>query len=110
MTTKFNTGDRVRVYERSQSVDGFVHGIWPDGSIRVTLDGTGTIISYHPKQLRRLVKRKRVVWESVYPIGTNDNGDGLFRVSDQIMLDKFALSKFIGKRVRIEITEAKEKP
>lgn len=110
MTTKFAPGTRVRVYERSQSVDGTVDGIWPDGSIRVKLDaGTGTI-SYHHKQLRRLVKRNKVVWESKEPIirpaGIEDFG--ILRIEDAAELKK-VLTQFIGKRVRIVIAEARGK-
>lgn len=103
-TTKFSEGDRVRAYSSSGSIDGTVERIWTDNTVAVKPDNSSSVISYHPKQLRRLKKRKKVVWESGWPI---TEGGCLDRV-DRQLFEKNALSKFIGKRVRIEITEAKE--
>lgn len=104
-TTKFSPGDRVRTYAGPTPFDGVVDGIWPDGTIRVRLDISGGNSTFHPKQLRRLVKRKRVVWESERPVCD----DGWLNVGELPLFVMNALSKFIGKRVRIVITEAKEK-
>lgn len=115
MTTKFSEGMIVRAYERSQSVDGVVDGIWPDGTIRVRLDASEAVISYHPKQLRRLVKRKKVVWESADPIKSNKYGRPAFSNDDDnhrfddLFLNPENLKPFIGKRIRIVIAEAREK-
>lgn len=107
MTTKFSKGDRVRAYEGGGYYDGVVDGIWADGTIRVKLDSSDGLLSYHPKQLRRLVKRTKVVWESEYVVGIGEGGSGVLRREDDSILSNVALSKFIGKRVRIVITEAK---
>jgi len=67
------------------------------------------LLSYHPKQLRRLVKRKKVVWKSELPMqsGYYDGHPGGCFVSTDGEAFHCKLAEFIGKRVRIEITEAK---
>ena len=111
MTTKFSPGDRVRFYERRHSADGVVHGIWPDGTIKIIFDGSGITIDCHPKQLRRLKKKTRVVWESENIIQCRKEiaTDGSFDIVDAERFCYEALSRFLGSRVRIVITEAKEK-
>lgn len=106
MITKFSPGDRVRIFERSQQIDGTVDGIWPDGTIRVKLDaGTGTI-SYHPKQIRKLVKRKLAALESANVVEKYGQRSAKLNEFDAETLCDL-LKKFIGKRVRIVITEAR---
>lgn len=109
-TSKFSPGQRVRVYEGGRHFDGVVDGIWPDGGIRVKLDISGGTNTYHPKQLRRLKKRIKAVWESEREIEQAfDAGSGRVPIDDAISFQREVLSQFLGKRVRIEITEAKEK-
>jgi hypothetical protein len=108
-TTKFSEGDRVRAYSSSGSIDGTVERIWTDNTVAVKPDNSSSVISYHPKQLRRLVKRKRVVWESSSGIDTGyyqNHTGGVFLSHDGEVFHR-KLCQFIGKRVRIEITEAK---
>lgn len=111
MTTKFSPGDRVRVFERSQQIDGTVDGIWPDGTVRVKLDAGTGLISYHPKQMRRLVKRRKVVWESRHPVQCihKVKTDGCLDIEDAEAFSYEALGQFLGSRVRIVITEARGK-
>lgn len=65
--SKFQVGDLVAVYwSRSREV-GTVEEIFGDGSLIIRLE-SGLIAGYHPKQCRRLVKRKRrEVYVNVYP-------------------------------------------
>lgn len=118
MTTKFSPGDRVRVYDRCMlacPANGTVAelgiGKGADG-VRVELDKTPPHVKHkgywvHSKQLRRLRKKTSVVWESECRVGIGEGNSGVLRNVDDSSLSNVALSKFIGKRVRIVITEAK---
>lgn len=73
MKKPFKVGDRVRAFDGSYHDDGVIRHL-PSGSVlyvTVVLDGyKGCTSRYHPKQLRRLVKRKkREYWLEVKPNG-----------------------------------------
>lgn len=109
MTTKFSPGDRVLCFDSPLSPfgrKGTVTRVF-ETSVDVRHDDTMLLVIYHPKQLRRLVKRKRVVWESEQTVVSAINSSGgRVMVTDAITFSE-AIAAFIGKRVRIEITEAK---
>lgn len=70
--TPFKPGDRVRVFTQSEIRDGVV--IEEPGSVTewmtVKTDTNGSIWRAHPRQCRRLVKRKRrEIWVNEYTDG-----------------------------------------
>lgn len=111
--SKFKVGDRVRVYHGRNKNEGIIIDIDINSDCLWVRDKiTNEVILRNPKQLRRLKNRKKVVWESENDIQyrTYVSTEGSFDIVDAERFCCEVLSQFIGKRVRIVITEAKEKP
>lgn len=72
--TQFKVGDRVAVYECFARHVGIITGMTKKTSFYVRLDGFDDGCAYHPKQCRRLVKKKR---RSVWVKPESYDGTGL---------------------------------
>lgn len=67
---KFKVGDRVRVYEFVHKHEGTVSFIGVTGLINIEISPGNTISGVHPKQCRKLVKRKtEYLWVNPDKIG-----------------------------------------
>jgi hypothetical protein len=62
----FSVGDRVAVYAGIREIGEIksvpMTGIFSPGTLQVVLDRTKSIIFVHPKQCRRIVKKKPREW------------------------------------------------
>lgn len=109
-TTKFSPGDRVLCFDSSLPASGKKGTVKQVFQISVDVQHDDMLLgNYHAKQLRRLKKRKKVVWESqnIIECRKKVSTDGSFDIVDGERFCYEVLSQFLGKRVRIEITEAK---
>lgn len=64
MKTPLKVGDRVAVYDGVLKYCRTIEAIAPSGAVRIS----GSTAWFHPKQCRRLVKKKRREWWiNIYP-------------------------------------------
>lgn len=72
--SKFQAGDRVRVYENAESILTGTVADLGGGKVRVLIEPHGASWVFHPKQCRKLVKKeRRRVW-----IACRDSGLSVF--------------------------------
>jgi hypothetical protein len=57
---KLKKGDRVVTYSGPSRFCGRVIGVTDKGFVEVTLDHSSGFVLYHPKQCRKLIKRRRI--------------------------------------------------
>lgn len=72
MRNPIKVGERVAVYYGSGRVVGEVEKEYPSGALEIKFDHCSSRRSAHPKQCRRLVKKKdsrRRFWINIYPPG-----------------------------------------
>jgi hypothetical protein len=75
MTPALKAGDRVAVYQSGQRYIRTVAGVTDDGMVSLVMGVAGDkCMLAHPKQVRRLVPRKRREWKGRWQVLYNGDG------------------------------------